>query len=103
MSVSRPEDRLTQQERENFLEDFIREVNTEIDNLLDGHNYLAEIKGLRFRIGLLERQQSPDFAVRLELLRQELRDLEDQFEKIRPRLEALEEERRFYRAQKGHY
>lgn len=103
MSVSRPEDRLTQQERENFLEDFIREVNTEIDSLLDGHNYPVELKGLRFRIGILEREQEPGFSVRSELLKQELVQLEAQYEKIRPRLEVLEEERRFYRAQKAHY
>lgn len=94
-----PEERLTQQERANFLEEFIRRVTEEMDALMEGRNFDAEIKSLKFRIGLLERGESADFRERIRALREELAHVEGEYALLRPKLERLEQERRFYRSQ----
>lgn len=98
-SLPPPEERLTQQERANFLEDYIRHVTAEIDALLDGRNFEAEIKSIKFRIAVLRKSDSGDFSARVQALQQELQEVEAAYAKMRPTLEHLEQERRFYRSQ----
>lgn len=96
--VPPPEERLTQQERANFLEEFIRQVTAEMDALMNGRNFDAEIKALKFRISLLQRSPG-EFPGRKEALLEQLRRVEEEFAALRPKLEALENERRYYRSQ----
>jgi|GEM_PF-5609586 len=98
-SLPPPEERLTQQERANFLEDYIRHVTAEIDDLLNGRNFEAEIKSIKFRIAVLKKSDSSDFSERVKELMTELRNVEAEFAKKRPDIERLEQERRFYRSQ----
>ena len=99
MSMPLPEDRLTQQERANFLEDYIRAVTEEMDDLMNGRNYEAELKALKFRIAMLQRSGNPEFDDRVRELQTRLNDVETEYASIRPRLDALETERRYYRSQ----
>ncbi|MEO7994494.1 MAG: hypothetical protein ABI743_08845 [bacterium] len=102
MSVNLPpEARLTQQERANYLEDFIQEVNREIDAILAGRDFEREIKALRFRISLLD--QSRAYSARVTGLQAELRQVESDFAALKPQLDALDAERRFYRSQTSGY
>jgi predicted nucleic acid-binding Zn-ribbon protein len=98
-SLPPPEERLTQQERANFLEDYIRHVTAEIDALLNGRNFEAEIKAIKFRIAFLKKSETADFSDRIRLLMDDLQKLEAEYTLKRPEIERLEQERRFYRSQ----
>lgn len=98
-SLPPPEERLTQQERANFLEDYIRHVTEEIDALLNGRNYEAEIKSIKFRIAVLKKSDSGNFSARVQELVTELQNVEAEYARKRPEIERLEQERRFYRSQ----
>lgn len=89
--------KLSQQDTISYLQEFIDQINKEIDTILAGENYKRHIDSLKLRIELLSRVEGNPFEERIRSLKEELERVEEEFRRINPLLEKLEAERRYYR------
>ena len=89
--------KVTPQDTISFLQDYIDSINKEIDDLLEGHNLKRQIKSLKLRIELLERDQQKRFTEKIKSLKKDLDKLNEEFNVINPQVELLEAERAYYR------
>jgi len=85
------------QDHVQFLEDYITEITEKIDELTGKRNHEKEIASLEYRIEVLGRSNSK-FPTRVTELEKELEALKAEYEKIKPMVEELGEERSFYRS-----
>lgn len=86
----------TIQDHIRFLESYITEITGKIDELTGGREIEKEIQSVEYRIEVLKRSNGL-FVERMSQLDKELKALRAEFEKIKPLLAKLEEERMYYR------
>ncbi len=84
------------QEHIEFLENYIIEITEQIDTLTGGTDIAKSIRSLEFRIEQLK-QMDGEFKGRIKDLGSELDKMQTQYEKLKPVLEKLDNERAFYR------
>ena len=84
-----------------FLEEFIAEITRKIDDLTDNRDFEKEIEALEFRIQVLS-EADGKFPVRVDEFKKELKELRTKFDKIKPTLASLIEERAYYRHLQTH-
>jgi predicted nuclease with TOPRIM domain len=84
------------QDHYQFLEDYIKELTEKIDELTGGRDWDKEIASVAYRLEVLGKSNGR-FPTRVKELEKELGALKAQYEKIKPQVEELEEERAFYR------
>jgi chromosome segregation ATPase len=86
----------SRQDHIEFLENFITELTTKIDELTDGRDLHKEIESMEFRIEVLQ-QAGDKYKERLTELTNQLGDLNALYKRVEPTLEKLVEERAYYR------
>jgi len=91
------EDIRNRQEHIQFLENYIVELTTQIEELTDGRDIPKRIRSLEYRIETLGKSDG-EFNGRVKEFQIELKSLQDEFSKLFPILEKLEKERAFYRS-----
>lgn len=84
------------QDHYQFLEDYIAELTEKLDELTGGRDHEKEIASLEYRLEVLNRANGR-FPARVEEVEKELKALKAEYERIKPLIEELEEERAFYR------
>lgn len=89
--------KVTPQDTISFLQDYINAINEEIDEILAGQNINRELKSIKLRIELLERDDEKRFSERIKELKEELKKFEEECNRLNPLIERLEAERSYYR------
>ena len=87
---------LTDQEQISFLEEFIRELNRQLDEIMEGHNYPREIKALTLRIKVLECDDTGKYKDRIKRLKEKLTETEKIWADKEPIVKLLQDERALY-------
>ena len=90
-------DGFTDQEQISFLEEFIKDINKQIDEITNGRNYSREIKSLTLRINVLECEDEKKYTERINRLKEKLLELEKLWAEKEPVIQLLQEERALYR------
>ena len=88
---------LTQQERISFLERFIKEINTTLDDITNGRDIPRDIRAMKLRIQVLESEDAAKFSDRIGKLKEELKTLEGFWAENEPVIQLLQDERALYR------
>jgi chromosome segregation ATPase len=86
----------SRQDHIEFLENYIAEITLKIDELTGEKDIEKEIHSLEYRIEVLEKAEGK-FASQLQELKNQLNDLKASYDKIKPTLDELAEERAYYR------
>ena len=90
------EDIRNRQDHIRFLEDYIVEITKKIDELTEERDLEKEIGSLEYRLEVLSKTNGR-FDWRVKELKSQLTALKDHYQKIKPVLDKLTEERAFYR------
>ncbi|MFH1676240.1 MAG: hypothetical protein ABIC40_04365 [bacterium] len=90
------EDIRNRQDHIRFLEDFIVELTKKIDELTEQRDLEKEIHSLEYRLEVLSKANGR-FDWRVKDLKSQLTSLKEHFEKIKPMLDKLIDERAYYR------
>jgi len=88
------------QEHIQFLENYISELTEKIDEITGERDIEKQIRSLEFRIAVLK-ESDISFSGKIKELETELSELKAHYDKIKPVLEKLEEERSYYRCIQG--
>lgn len=91
------EDIRHRQDHIEFLENYIDEITEKIDELTGGRDLEKMIESIEYRIEVLE-QADAQFPSRLKDLKTEVASLKEEYEKIKPIIDRLVEERAYYRS-----
>lgn len=86
----------TRQDHIEFLENYITEITVKIDELTEGRDVEKEIEALEYRIEVLKGAEDK-YASRIAEFQKQLKELKARYEKIKPTLDELVEERAYYR------
>ena len=86
----------TIQDHIRFLESYINEITTKIDEITGGREIEKEILSIEYRIEVLKRGNGL-FEDRVAELQKEVKKIRDEYAKVKPVVDKLEEERAFYR------
>lgn len=88
---------ITDQEQISFLEEFIRDINKQLDEITNGHNYPREIKALTLRLQVLECADEKKYSERIGRLKAKLAEHQKAWADKEPLINLLQEERSLYR------
>jgi polyhydroxyalkanoate synthesis regulator phasin len=80
-----------------FLENYITDLTRQIDEITGGMEYEKRIMSLEYRLEVLQKADHISFNGRIKNLKSELKNLQDEYVKIKPVIDELEEERAYYR------
>jgi chromosome segregation ATPase len=79
-----------------FLENYITELTTKIDELTGGRDLMKEIESMEFRIEVLA-EAGDKYGERLAECKSQLKELQAMYNKVEPEFEKLIDERSYYR------
>jgi chromosome segregation ATPase len=86
----------SRQDHIEFLENYIVEITLKIDELTGERDIEKAIHSLEYRIEVLEKAEGK-FAPQIKELKNQLKDVKTSYDKIKPTLDELAEERAYYR------
>jgi hypothetical protein len=80
-----------------FLESYIAELTVKIDEITEGRDIEKEIESLEFRLMVLSTEPNGKFQTHTDEMKKKIAELRAHLNKIKPVVDALVEERAFYR------
>lgn len=81
-----------------FLENYIADLTSQIEEITGGWDFEKRIMSLEYRLEVLQKAEHLSFNGRIKNLKSELKNLQDEYEKIKPVIDEIEEERVYYRS-----